>query len=158
MLFFQYAKTMIEVNELRLGNYAYDDENKVMKICRLETEEYNNFNGDNYNFLYVLEDLNSTNEHPYYLSKVINPISITEQWLLDFGFEKVRNENTQKLITAIFRHKLKPFHIQFTSKTNLLYATIGNSIQYIHELQNLFFALYKEELTLNKQNGTTDIM
>jgi len=34
-------------NELRLGNYVYDDEDNVVEISRLETEIYTDWNSGN---------------------------------------------------------------------------------------------------------------
>jgi hypothetical protein len=54
----------------------------------------------------------------------IHPIPITEDWLLNFGFE----QNGHKL----------PIQLHQRGKTH---------IKYVHQLQNLYFALTGEELT-----------
>lgn len=137
----------INLNELRLGNYVSDDENKVVKICRLESDNYVKFNGNNSGSLYVLEELTVTNSTPYVLSKTINPIPITEQWLLDFGFNQTRKNGH----FLSFTHNISG-HLIYLDNNIFFFSLVGkHKLQYIHELQNLFFAFYKEELTLNNK-------
>jgi hypothetical protein len=71
----------------------------------------------------------------------LTPIPLTEEWLLKFGFEKI-NHRTEGII---YQNKWLRF-------TETFYAdwrggAIGK-IQYVHQLQNLYFALTGNELTI----------
>ena len=76
-------------------------------------------------------------------SKTITPISITENWLVDFGFVNTNDEEYPNYnlghYTCMWRH----------SKTNFC-SSHGfiNDLKYVHELQNLYFAVCGRELSL----------
>ena len=72
----------IKTNELRLGNYVFDNENISMQIAKIETEKYTDWNSGN-TFNAILEK-----DGQYYESDVMNYIPLTEKWLLEFGFNK----------------------------------------------------------------------
>ena len=66
------------------------------------------------------------------------PIPLTEEWLLRFGFEAIDDGWYQK--------------VEFTWNIyDYLVRWNGNVInaQYVHQIQNLYFALTGEELTIN---------
>lgn len=108
----------------------------------------------------------------YYNIKYINPVPLTEEWLLKFGFEKkengwfeiiykVRYENAvDNLIAA---HDVE-ISINATSnfvcicntalKEERSISSTKNKVKYVHQLQNLFFALTGKELKIkNVKNG-----
>ncbi|MDV3461810.1 hypothetical protein CMV04_12400 [Elizabethkingia anophelis] len=77
----------------------------------------------------------------------ISPIEISEQWLLNFGFD-----NTETGWEIIYRKRFKFSVILFKQ-----FASVGMAgpfglfevkLKYVHQLQNLFFALTGEELKL----------
>ena len=109
---------MIKANELRIGNYV----KAVIDI----TDGFKT--GDLVEITCICDDAND-----------FEPIPLTEEWLLKFGFEKTGS---------------------FYSKNNLEFYVNGNSdvrfhmddyrhivLNYVHQLQNLYFALTGEELT-----------
>ena len=76
------------------------------------------------------------------------PIPLTEEWLLKFGFKYYVNFNNEYL---------KKGNIFFFGKKNAL-CQIGEynhdciiNITYVHQLQNLYFALTGEELTITTE-------
>lgn len=76
-------------------------------------------------------------------------ISLTEEWLLKFGFEKnfrIDSDGSKK--TPVWRKG--SFSITIWSDGRLFYDWIGGNIELkcIHQLQNLYFALTGEELTI----------
>lgn len=90
-------------------------------------------------------------EHFELLSRkaiVLEPIQLTEEWLLKFGFEK------QERINGI-DYNLHPLIFMFKNKSiwmlKIQMQTIdnGNKIKHVHQLQNLYFALTNTELTWN---------
>lgn len=96
----------------------------------------------------MLQGIESANEG----NKIIIDLSyipLTEQWLLDFGFEKIRNK------VDIFEIGRIRFWLGVGGRC-LVYiieenTTTGHylpiTIEYVHQLQNLYFALTGEELT-----------
>lgn len=75
-----------------------------------------------------------------------NPIPLTEEWLIKFGF----NENGCILLGID-----TSFHLlQITSNLDVNVYDINDnfvclkSIKYVHELQNLYFALTESELKI----------
>ena len=71
----------------------------------------------------------------------LEPIPLNKEWLLKFGFEKDNELNFVKF----------SFKVHFWSNYNsYMYGWIGGNIEikYVHQLQNLYFALTGEELTI----------
>ena len=131
---------MIPVNELRINNYVYynNEYNELGVITEIKTSLIPKIN-------YV--GINNRVDI-YYQTKNINPILLSEKWLLNFNFEK--KENNWKVLDLIY------FKFSWERLAGLTLTIDGNSIylsniKYIHQLQNLYFALSGEELTLKKQ-------
>ena len=133
---------MINPNELRVGNkvtmpFLGDVILDVIGIA---------VNSENKTFIQTENQKDNFFELPI----KHQPIPLTEEWLVRFGFEKA--------ITAFtyFWHYKKIRISQndtFVGKDTFLCMLIGNNlgtnIQHVHQLQNLYFALAGEELTLN---------
>ncbi len=81
----------------------------------------------------------------------IKLIPLTEEWLLKFGFEKVLNQ--YKKITDVSKDTFNniPFIILFLGNQfqydDLRFRT---NLKYVHQLQNLYFALTGEELNIKE--------
>ena len=115
------------VNELRIGNLLYND-NVIVKI-------------DARSIFDIWDDKGI---------KTYKPILLTEEWLLNFGFEKSNRLDLGELkpCYAIFSLAIMIRHNSF-----FIDWIGGNTeLKYVHQLQNLYFALIGEELTLNKTN------
>ena len=122
----------MKANELRVGNLVYDDDDII------EVEAYQ---------LYILTDY-------------FEPIPLTEEWLQKFGFTKMTD--TTPFNYRIHKSKMF-FYIRYGTfttdggKTDLIGFNglfVGNKfvrvIRYVHDIQNLYFALTGEELTLKE--------
>jgi hypothetical protein len=108
----------MKASELRIGNYF------------IEKDEIKQFDGD---FIHLLD---------------MQPIPITKELLLKLGF-------LQKQI-IMYGEAVK---INYFIKNNLLYSLSDNQVEldnpnvfltdlkYVHQLQNIYFALTSEELT-----------
>ena len=72
----------------------------------------------------------------------VDPIRLTEDWLLGFGIEKMHDGNywTKKLCIRKDRNEFYALYEQ-----GRIY------IQHVHQLQNLYFALTGEELTYERE-------
>lgn len=86
--------------------------------------------------------------------KLIKPVKITEEILFSFGFEK----NTRSYDNYVI--PMKNFSILFDDDDKQWWINDDESdascynvcaVKYVHELQNAFNVLKKEELTLNKE-------
>jgi len=104
----------------------------------------NEFRIGNYVFSKIIEDTIKLSALLESQDLQIEPIPLTEEWLLKFGFEKIDYVSSP-------RYELEDFYIGYNE--NGFYLQIESQIQsnyfrYIHQLQNLFFALTGEELKI----------
>jgi hypothetical protein len=78
----------------------------------------------------------------YGIENVFKPIPLTEEWLLKFGFEKSKSKF----------YYLNEFGVSLDFTAFIFKSCLWNSenVQYVHQLQNVHFALTSEELIINK--------
>ncbi len=80
------------------------------------------------------------------------PIPLTEEWLLKFGFIKSKLEGYD----VHFKYSHHLLHSSITALYNAEFSlsldNVARGIKYVHQLQNLYFALTGEELTFKEQN------
>lgn len=80
-----------------------------------------------------------------------SPIPITEDWLVKFGFEKISENSAGKrygyVINDIFSSDLTFIFWKTTNQAGKFFRH-GLEIKYVHQLQNLYFALTQTELEL----------
>ena len=69
------------------------------------------------------------------------PIPLTEEWLVKFGFE----ENSTSFTNSI----AYPCIVKLKNQSNCIFYN-SLQIKHVHQLQNLYFALTNEELTIKK--------
>lgn len=126
---------MIQANELRCGNlldYLIVDKFDERK------EWYENATIDH-------EDIRLCQESPEYFNKLSKPIPLTEEWLLKFGFERMPTNSK-------YDYRLDNFHLNVDPDLENGYWVEGlglmRSFQYVNQLQNLYFAINGEELTI----------
>lgn len=92
---------------------------------------------------------------PYY-----KPIPITEEWLLKFGFDKTHDKQwSERLPTELdFLFSKDDCHIAKAKDIDGFaicnYDYYGIDIDYVHQLQNLYFALKGKELESNEKDKT----
>jgi hypothetical protein len=121
----------MKANELRIGNYVLDtDDDSLMVVSRLESTEYTQWNsGDFYNITCKCPNDN-------YYEGLFKPIPLTEEWLLKFGFKKNDEGRYDKRMELILENKVYHFKQGWTNV----------ELKYVHQLQNLYFAITGEEL------------
>jgi hypothetical protein len=126
---------MINVQELRIGNYV--DCERPRYYEKFITVESVCFDSINLNF------------REYELEK-LQPIPLTEEWLLKLGFIKSKLEGYD----VHFKYSHHLLHSSITALYNaefsLLLDNVARGIKYVHQLQNLYFALTGEELTIKE--------
>ena len=134
----------MKATELRIGNLV----------------NYDTAEGDVLLNIIDWQDLKWLSEDEPSFNLVHNPIPLTEEWLLKFGFDK-HGEFGEYY--RIFNKGLI-IDIEDTDNEFIVWVRIGDDIlepllkvgypiayiQYVHQLQNLYFALTNEELTLTK--------
>ena len=80
------------------------------------------------------------------------PIPLTEEWLLKFGFEKKESDFQDELLDTFMWHKDNITDIEFSDKHKLLYlhdnytSIYHQEIKHVHQLQNLYHSLVGKEL------------
>lgn len=76
------------------------------------------------------------------------PIPLTEQWLLDFGF--IFGMEIQDFVKGKYKYvEIDVLKGNF-SDIGVFYYSIKTQIKYVHQLQNLYFALTNQQLTIKK--------
>jgi hypothetical protein len=125
---------MIKANELRIGNLIKYNDGGVFRVISIH--EFG---------LDVEDDI----ETAYTEYEKFSPIPLTEEWLLKFGFEKDVAAFYLDINTVLFVSYNDDEFVHL--KSNHL-ETIA-SIKYVHQLQNLYFALTGEELTIKEVNN-----
>ena len=94
-------------------------------------------------------------EHGYSPCNEFKPILLTEQWLLDFGFEDeggddyVLTKGENALLLTVEKDSISVSLIYLYGTYNSEYIFLKD-ILYVHQLQNLYFALTQKELVLKK--------
>jgi len=80
-----------------------------------------------------------------------NPIPLTEEWLLKFGWiwnEECKSYEKYPNGDARMHLQFRDISGSYTMFNYVLKALITERIYYVHQLQNLYFALTGEELTI----------
>ena len=128
----------MEAKELRIGNYLnfefHKDSGGIEKVGVFLSDIENLIYGGN-------------------RSKYYTPIPLTEEWLLKFGFVKDKKHNN-----CCDLELENNFYLQGVGygKSNIKYEVILTDsndneltlVKHVHQLQNLYFALTNEELTI----------
>lgn len=89
---------------------------------------------------------------PYLLEYEVEPIPLTKEWLERFGFEREEEYYEGGMID--YRMILMKNSLEFVSFwesediTGVNQCQTGVDVDYVHQLQNLYFALTGEELEL----------
>lgn len=140
--------------ELRIGNYVKYNQH-VLKIKAINSHKVKGWQ-DGYITSVDQEGKSKT------AIWALSPIKITKEWLLDFGFEKIVFDSEE---TGYGEN----YVLNLNSKTKIVFEDdmsfgIENSLidthwlelefdkfEGVHELQNLYYALTKKELSKRKR-------
>lgn len=123
---------MIEPHELRIGNFVEVENYKIIQLENIHPK-------------------GTTKGDEIYLSSMLKPIELNEDWLLKFGFEKKAEHNfalhvlTRSIIHAYTHDKVE---IELGNRTG--YSFGYPAVKNVHQLQNLTFAITGEELKIKE--------
>nr|DAG72856.1 MAG TPA: hypothetical protein [Caudoviricetes sp.] len=140
----EYEK-QLNIKEVRIGNIVYgswDDQDEdgedVIRysLCKITGVDENGELGEGWS--YMLENMESP-DTDYYGG--LYGVELNEDWLLNLGFEKVNYTFWAKGL-AVHNHDIVSFY--------MLYEQNRTYIKYVHQLQNLYFALTGEELKIKE--------
>jgi len=110
---------MIDATELRIGNLILFEDGSIIEVRGIHPSGKNIHDGKKWIEVFRL-----------------NPIPLTEEWLLKFGFKPFCNDWSKK---ALIIH---------TRKRGFVIKRSIPIIKSVHQLQNLYFALTGTELTI----------
>lgn len=134
----------MKATELRIGNFVSVLEN-IVEVFSIEKD----IEGGWDNQIGVIPRVDDCEY--LMLSKDIKPIPLTEEWLLKFGFEystmgifKIDN-----FVIVKWKGEDAEFR-QFTANRGEPRHT--TYLKYVHSLQNLYFAITGQELTIKQTN------
>lgn len=127
----------MKANELRIGNW----------IIEKETQEVGQVN------TVILGIIDEGLTHTY------EPIPLTEEWLLKFGFEKASKDYVRYDLKATEDvyilyaddYSCGLFNSKESEENELGVIPNWETIKHVHQLQNLYFALTGQELQIKEQ-------
>ena len=138
--------------ELRIGNYVYYEHTTHIVSGVHGNKVYSWWVKDGQPVIeYEAKDISGTQvENPYIdVISQYEPIPLTEEWLIKLGFEKLTDSNDGFKNTTYTYTKGISFIVYFDGVRLSTNFWMGNEKHYVHQLQNLFYVLSGEELTLN---------
>jgi hypothetical protein len=127
---------MLKPNELRIGNWVHHKLNWSHRNDQNALKEFD--------FQIDERDFHGYCECTLLFESDLEPILINEDWLLKIGF-----------IKTDLGYEINTFVLKFIcwNETQYFYGSITDiivEIHYIHQLQNLYFAITGKELTLKQ--------
>lgn len=148
---------VLESQDLRIGDLVtIDNQNSWSELKNIPMivtgiNEARGLNKESTFSISLISD-NKYNSYSQFI-KFIKPISLTEEWLLKFGF-KIEKEVEYVIDIKDFTFKMMfhdCWHIYFKEKNG--YGTDQINLTgywFVHQLQNLYYVLTQKELTLQK--------
>ena len=119
----------MKANELRIGNWV-----------RWNYEESSEGNVYPVEYGYELDDIKNN-------PNIVKPIPLTEEWLVNHG-EGIDFEGDYMFVWRgiVWYYRMSDFSVRrdYKQKNKINWV----EIKYVHQLQNLYFALTGEELTI----------
>lgn len=145
---------MMKATELRIGNFVRINK----RIVKVESLDSSGINIEACGGYYPGD---CSIEHDAYFEKwnssikQVTPITLTEEWLLKFGFEETGNQNFEITIKEFGNRKISFTKMMDEWGLGLIFndgkrvPIFPTNIYFVHQLQNLYFALTGEELKLS---------
>jgi len=123
----------MKAEELRIGNLVHQ---------RFEQRSPSGFN-----YVYSVREVNVAGlERCLKGISDYEPIPLTEEWFVKFGFISCKSSNEEDKVIDYWKNILYFDRVKDLIRINGV--EIYTEIDYVHQLQNLYFALTGEELTI----------
>lgn len=123
----------MKVNELRVGNYIKD----TFDVTKHEVRQL-----DLEDFSAMLNYRNSIHPNTY------QPVPLNDEWIKSFGFENSKTQdkfytkdNSVGISTADYKFRF--------IQGNFVCQLVLRDIEFVHQLQNLYYALTNVELSVS---------
>lgn len=124
----------LSATELRIGNLFYYHIVDEMD----ERGEWDEISQIDYDDLRILTEFKDNSEY--------KPIPLSEEWLLKFGFTKPAHSFIGDIFHLSEWDEFKNTWCVVMNKNN---AVVVSKLKYVHQLQNLYFALTGTELPID---------
>ena len=136
----------MKASELRLGN--------LIKIGGNTLETYQTYTPTKVTLAIMNEIAGENEERPDAELSVFQPILLTEEWLLKFGFEKEECNWFRKIYNAEIQNTTQEVAVNIESFACSVgdtyesgdFGYAGVPFKHVHQLQNIYYALTGEEL------------
>lgn len=122
---------MIEIKEIRIGNYVNDYLGNTVKV----TDIYKGL-------IYHTENKIGVTH-----GNILEPIPLTEEILLKCGFEYL--DDLGIFFKGLFEIQKLRLGIDLRERFEVMLYDFNPSLDYLHQLQNIYFALTGEELIIS---------
>ena len=124
----------MKTNELRVGSLVttYFSDVRIFEVSAIHSDRI---------YLKSIVDTSQSGITPVY----IKPVPLTEEWFLKFGFKPLGNtfEFWENSIYSVEKEG-NFWQVYYASNDRMV------QIKYVHQLQNLYFALTGKELTIKE--------
>lgn len=119
----------MDAKSLRLGNWVLveNDYEEVVGINKYE----------------ITCRLDETSHGVNQSIKDIKPITLTEEWLIRFGFKLTNQIRDEKV------YSINGYMDVYVMNNKFSFEPTSTFIKYVHQLQNIYFSLNEKELVLN---------
>lgn len=123
----------MKASELRIGNLVYSN-NYPVTVCAIDEDG----------------EITTTSNYEGTLNGDITPIPLTEEWLLKFGFEQSEEHEPFTIFRDLVdtTYKIALYIWEHNGHYSPMITGCNCELYYVHQLQNLYFALTGEELTI----------
>ena len=146
---------MMKAEEFRIGNLLQSNKGTLLEVIELSNEN-------------ISTKVLDRSLYPLPNGWSMEPIPLTEEWLLNFGFVSDNYEfqetyfmdistderyNYQTLIQAIYMDEYTNIFIKDVERGNEFDFSDSfiTKVKYVHQLQNLYFAITNTKLTLKTE-------
>ena len=127
----------MEAKELRIGNLLRDKVSKTeLEVIELTKDDI---------VTYVID----RSKFPLEKGWGLEPIPLTEKWLKRFGYFIIETNKCVEAFRENFRYSIQ----QVENSEHWFWCdgqTVITNLKHVHQLQNFYFALTNEELTLTQ--------
>lgn len=131
---------MVDVRELRIGNFVLHDD-KIYEVCVIYVNGLMEISPID---SYIVKERSNT---------LIEPIPLTEELLLKCGFTKEYYGFSCDIVELSYGRFLYNDGIDndtlFLSINSAEYTISGVFVEYLHQLQNIYYALAGQELEVD---------